>query len=62
MYLHFSGRCGDVVVRERDKDRKGPGSRSEFDPEVRFSSVLIETVSKTSQKLSKCLKNGSERL
>ena len=45
---------------------KGPGSRSRFDPGLRFSFFvfffLIETLSITGQKFSKCLKNGSDRL
>ena len=35
---------------------KGPGSRSRFDPGLRFSFFLIETLSITGQKFSKCLK------
>jgi len=36
-----------VVVRERDEDTKGPGSRSRFYPGLRFSFFLIETLSIT---------------
>ena len=53
--------CG-TVARERDEDRKGPGSRSRFDPGLQFSFFLIETLPITGQKSSKCLKNGSDRL
>ena len=28
----LAGRCGSVVVRERDEDTKAPDSRSRFDP------------------------------
>ena len=58
----LAGRCGNVVVRERDQDTKGPGSRSRFDPGLRFCFFLIEKLSITGQKFSKCLKNGSDRL
>ena len=56
------GRCGNVVVRERDLDTKSPGSRSRFDPWLRFSFFLIETLQLTGQRFPKCLKNGSDRL
>ena len=59
----LAGRCGSVVVRERGY------KRSEFkvragrpDPGFRLSFFLIETLSITSQKFSKCLKNGSDGL
>ena len=56
----LAGRCGSVVVlkreRLRDQDMKGPGSRSRFDPGLRFFFFLIETLSITGQKFSKCLK------
>ena len=28
----LAGRCGSVVVREKDQDTKGAGSKSRFDP------------------------------
>ena len=58
------GRCDSVEVRERDYDKKGPGSiaSSGSDPGLRFSSYLIETLQKTGQTFSHCLKNCSERL
>ena len=40
----LAGRCGSVVIRERDYDTKGPGSRARFDPGLRFSFFLIETL------------------
>ena len=58
----LAGRCGSAVVRERDRDTKAPGWRSGFDPALRFSFFLKETLSITGQKCSKCLKNGSDRL
>ena len=42
-------------------ERLGQG-RSGFDPGLRSSFFLIETLSITGEKFSKCLKNGSERL
>ena len=44
------------------KDTKSPSSRSRFYPGLRFSFFLIERLSMTGQKFSKCLKNGSDRL
>ena len=42
---------------------EGPGSRSGFHPGLRFSFFfLIETLSITSKKFPKCLKNGIDRL
>ena len=58
----LAGRCGSVVVRERDKDTKGLGSMSGFDPGLRFSVFLIETLSIAGQEFCKCLTNGSDRL
>ena len=58
----LAGRCGSVVLRERDKDTKGLGSRFRFDPGLRFSFVLTEKLSITGQKFSRCLKNGSDGL
>ena len=55
MYLIFfgilAGRCGSVVIRERDLNTKGPGARSRFDPGLRFFFFLIESLSITGQKL-----------
>ena len=48
----LAGRCGTVVVRERDWDTKGPVSWSR----LRFFFLLIEALSITGQKFSKCLK------
>ena len=58
------GHCSSrgTVVRERDEDSKGLGSRSRFDNGMRFSFFLIETLPITGKKFSKCLKNGSDRL
>ena len=55
----LASRSGSVVVRERDKDRKGPGL---IDPGLRFSFFLIETLTITGPKFSKCPKNGSDCL
>ena len=53
------GRCGSVVVRERDKDTKG----SEFDLGKLFSFFLIyRNPLDNTQKFSKCLKKGSDLL
>ena len=41
---------------------KGPGSRSWIDLSLLFSFFSIETLSITGQKISKSLKNGSDRL
>ena len=51
------GRCDSVEVRERDYDKKGPGSiaSSGSDSGLRFSSYLIETLQKTGQTFSPCL-------
>ena len=38
------------------------GSRSGFDPGLRFSFFLLETLSITGQKVFKCRKNSSDRL
>ena len=54
----MAGRCGTVVVRERDWDTKGPGSWSRLG----FFFLLIEALSITGQKFSKCLKTDSDRL
>ena len=43
----LAGRCGSVVVRERDQDTKGPASGSRLDPGLRFSFFLIGTLSIT---------------
>ena len=58
----LAGRCGTVVVRERDWDTKDPDSWFGLDPGLRFSFFLIDALSITGQKFSKCLKNGSDRL
>ena len=58
----FTGRDGSVVVRKRDKDMKGSGSRSGFGPSLLFSFFSIETLSITDQKFSESFKNGSDRL
>ena len=58
----LAGRCGTLVVRERDWDTKDPGSLFGFDPGLRFSFFLIEALSITGQTFSKCLKNGSDSL
>ena len=56
----LTARCGSVVERERERDwiTKGPGSS----PGLGFSFFLTETLSNTGQKVSKCLRNGSDRL
>ena len=41
---------------------EGPGSRSGFHPGLPFSFFLIETLSITSKKFPKCVKNGIDRL
>ena len=41
---------------------KGPGSRSWIDLSLLFSFFSIETLSITGQKISKSLKNGTDRL
>ena len=41
---------------------EGPGSRYGFDPELRFSFFLIQTLSITGQKNFKYPKNGSDSL
>ena len=56
----MAGRCASAEVRERDKDTKRPSSRSGFDPGLRSSFFLIETLAITGQKF--CLKNGSNCL
>ena len=58
----FTGRDGSVVVRKRDKDMKGSGSRSGFGPSLLFSFFSIETLSITDQKFSESFKNGSDCL
>ena len=40
----------------------GPGSRSRFYPGLGFSFFLKETFSKTGQKFSTCLRDGSDLL
>ena len=47
--------CG-TVVRERDEDTKGPGSRFRFDPGLRFSFFLIETLPITGKNFLSVLK------
>ena len=39
------GRCGSVVERETDEDKKGPDLFPRFDPGLQFSFFLIETLS-----------------
>ena len=51
-----------LLEKQYDKDMKGPGSRSWIDLSLLFSFFSIETLSITGQKISKSLKNGSDRL
>ena len=51
----LAGRCGSVVVRDRDKDWKEPGSTLGYDF-LSFFFFLLETLSITG------LKNGSDRI
>ena len=59
----LAGRCGSVVVRERDKKRKvrvrGPGLTALG---CDFLSFNRNAFSITGQMFSKCLTNGSDRL
>ena len=50
---------GSEVVREKDQDTKGLGSRSRLDPTLLFSFYFIETLSITGQK---CPENDSDSL
>ena len=51
-----------LLEKQYEKDMKGPGSRSWIDLSLLFSFFSIETLSITGQKISKSLKNGSDRL
>ena len=61
MYLIFGGiSAGSFFsVVHGNRDRLGYG-RSRFDPGLRSSLFLIETLSMKDQKLSKCLRNDSD--
>ena len=51
-----------LLKKQYEKDMKGSGSRSWIDLSLLFSFFSIETLSITGQKISKSLKNGSDRL
>ena len=49
-YRNLAGCCASAEVRERDKETEGPSWRSGFDPGLRSSFFLIETLAITGQK------------
>ena len=58
IFVNFAG----SVLYCRGKGERLGYERPGFDPGLQSSFFLIETLSITDQKFSKCLKNGSDRL